>query len=190
MVANRNERRKQLQILITQDPFLTDQQLAEQLDVSVATIRLDRMALNIPELRERTKTIASKNYAKLMALEGTEVIGEIIDLELGNFAISLLSVSDDMVFERTQILRGHHLFAQANSLAVALVNAKVALTAKAEVRFSQPVKNSERVIAKASLLDQKGTRSTIIVESKVRQDLVFRGEFTIVALEDKEGDSN
>jgi len=83
MAANRNARRKQLQNLLAEDPFLTDQQLAELLEVSVATIRLDRMALSIPELRERTKTIASKNYSKLKALEGTEVIGEIIDLELG-----------------------------------------------------------------------------------------------------------
>ncbi|NLM26133.1 MAG: transcription factor FapR [Firmicutes bacterium] len=189
MAANRNARRKQLQNLLAEDPFLTDQQLAELLEVSVATIRLDRMALSIPELRERTKTIASKNYSKLKALEGTEVIGEIIDLELGKFAISILSVQDDMVFERTQILRGHHLFAQANSLAVALVNANVALTAKANVRYYIPVKNGDRVIAKAALVSEKGSRSEIIVESKVNQEMVFRGEFTVVALE-KESDSN
>jgi len=94
-----------------------------------------------------------------------------------------------MVFERTQILRGHHLFAQANSLAVALVNANVALTAKANVRYYIPVKNGDRVIAKAALVSEKGSRSEIIVESKVNQEMVFRGEFTVVALE-KESDSN
>lgn len=49
----RNERRKALRELLQKDPFLTDWQLAERLGVSVATIRLDRMALDIPELRER-----------------------------------------------------------------------------------------------------------------------------------------
>ncbi len=58
MRLNRQERRDALQELLRKDPFLTDWQLAEALEVSVATIRLDRMALNIPELRERAKTIA------------------------------------------------------------------------------------------------------------------------------------
>ena len=37
--------------------LLTDWQLADELKVSVATIRLDRMALDIPELRERARMI-------------------------------------------------------------------------------------------------------------------------------------
>ena len=33
-------------------PFLTDEELAKMLDVSIQTIRLDRLELGIPELRE------------------------------------------------------------------------------------------------------------------------------------------
>ena len=36
--------------------------LATQFNVSVQTIRLDRMELSIPELRERIKDVAAKNY--------------------------------------------------------------------------------------------------------------------------------
>ena len=71
MTSNREQRRRQLQTLLSQEPFLTDRQIAERLDVSVATVRLDRMALGIPELRERIKTVAKKNYSKVRAMEGT-----------------------------------------------------------------------------------------------------------------------
>ena len=45
-----------------------------------------------------------------------EVIGEIIDIELDQHAISILDIKQEHVFKRNQIARGHHLFAQANSL--------------------------------------------------------------------------
>lgn len=190
MTASRKERREQLRALIDNDPFLTDHQLAERLNVSVATIRLDRMALDIPELRERTKSMAAKNYGKLQALEGFEVIGELIDLEIGKFGLSILSVTEDMTFKRTDILRGHFLFAQGNSLAVALVDAKVALTATAKVSYYRPVKSNERVIAKATLQSKDGSRHTVQVNSMINQELVFQGEFHVVALESKESDSH
>lgn len=190
MASGKELRRQQLQSLLDFDPFLTDHQLADKLDVSVATIRLDRMALGIPELRERTKEMAAKNYAKLKALEGYEVIGELIDLEIGEYGISLLSVTNDMTFERTNILRGHYLFAQGNSLAVALVDAKVALTAVAAVKYLKPVKNGERVVAKASLIAKSGLRHTIQVEGLVNRDLVFKGEYVVVAIDKEEGDFN
>ncbi len=191
MGITRNSRRDELQSLLTQDPFLTDLQLAEALGVSVATIRLDRMALDIPELRERTKIIASKTYTKLKSIQGSEVIGELIDIEVGAYAISILSVLDDMVLERTKILRGHHLFAQGNSLAVAIVNWHTALTASAKLRYHRPVTLSDRVIAKASLIVKDKNHYTIQVESRVQQELVFQGEFVVVALNEKEeGDSH
>ncbi|NMB38445.1 MAG: transcription factor FapR [Firmicutes bacterium] len=190
MASGKELRRQQLQSLLHFDPFLNDHQLADKLDVSVATIRLDRMALNIPELRERTKEMAAKNYAKLKALEGYEIIGELIDLEIGEYGISLLSVTNDMIFERTNILRGHYLFAQGNSLAVALVDAKVALTAAASVKYLKPVKKGERVVAKASLTAKSGSRHTIHVEGLVNRDLVFKGEYVVVAFNKKEGDFN
>lgn len=69
-----------------------------------------------------------------------EVIGEIIDLQLDSQAISVLEIKEEHVFSRTQIARGHYIFAQANSLAVAVINADVALTATARIRFVRPVR--------------------------------------------------
>ncbi|HOB08429.1 MAG: transcription factor FapR [Limnochordia bacterium] len=190
MVSRRQRRRSGLQALLEKEPFLTDRQIAELLEVSVATVRLDRMALGIPELRERIKAVAEENYAKLRALEGHEVIGELIDLSIGREALSVLTTTPDMTFKRADILRGHYLFAQANSLAVALVDAEIALTASARIRFLHPVAGGRRVVAKAKLEKKVGSRHTIKVESRVEQQKVFEGDFVVVALEKKESDTH
>ena len=42
------------------NPLLTDEQLAKELGVSIQTIRLDRLALGLPEMKERAKNIATR----------------------------------------------------------------------------------------------------------------------------------
>ncbi|HBS93731.1 MAG TPA: transcription factor FapR, partial [Firmicutes bacterium] len=58
MRAKKRQRQSELQSLLDDNPFLTDQELAERFAVSIQTIRLDRMELGIPELRERVKMVA------------------------------------------------------------------------------------------------------------------------------------
>ncbi|WAA10671.1 transcription factor FapR [Fervidibacillus albus] len=181
MRRNKRERQKQLKETIMENPFITDEELAEKFSVSIQTIRLDRLELSIPELRERIKTVAEQNFAdQLRSLPIEEVIGEIIDIELDQQAISLLDIKKEHVFSRTHIARGHHLFAQANSLAVAVINDELALTAKANIRFIRQVKLGERVIAKAKVVkeDEKG-RTIVEVKSYVHKELVFIGEFSM-----------
>ena len=90
--TNEKERQRQLSETIADNPFVTDEQLATQFQVSVQTIRLDRMELSIPELRERIKDVASKTYEnEVKSLPIDEVIGEIIDIELDNRALSILT---------------------------------------------------------------------------------------------------
>ena len=47
--------------IINKDPFITDEELSETFNVSIQTIRLDRLELGIPELRERIRSVASEN---------------------------------------------------------------------------------------------------------------------------------
>ncbi|VEF48440.1 regulatory protein DeoR [Bacillus freudenreichii] len=165
---------------IDTNPFVTDEELAEQFSVSVQTIRLDRMELAIPELRERIKTVAEKHVEnEVKSLPMSEVIGEVIDLNLDQSAISIFDVQQEHVFTRNSIARGHHLFAQANSLAVAVINDELALTVKAKIHFTRSVKVGERVVAKAKVRPYKrGDKRTIVeVESFVGGELAFRGEF-------------
>ena len=114
---------------------LTDEQLSEHFTVSVQTIRLDRLERGIPELRERLKTVASRTMKEeVKSLHSDEVFGDIVDMELDKRALSIFDVTEDHVFQRNGIARGH-LFAQANSLAVAVMNDDLALTVSRPLMF-------------------------------------------------------
>ena len=180
MKLPKKERQQLLVQNIEGNPFMTDEQLAKDFSVSVQTIRLDRMELNIPELRERIKGVASKNYEnEVKSLPIHEVIGEIIDIELDERAISIFDVKEEHVFERNGIARGHHLFAQANSLAVAVINDALALTVRSDITFVKPVKAGDRVITKAVVTgkDTEKNRTYIKVTSTVDGEIVFTGQF-------------
>ncbi len=165
---------------IKENPFITDEELAEKFTVSIQTIRLDRLELSIPELRERIKNVAEKRFEdEVRSLPLEEVIGDIIDIELDKNAISILDIKREHVFKRNKIARGHHLFAQAKSLTVAVINDELALTAKANIQFTRSVKEGERVIAKARVMkiDAENDRTYVEVMSYVNSELVFKGEF-------------
>lgn len=176
----KKERQRQLSETIADNPFVTDEQLATQFQVSVQTIRLDRMELAIPELRERIKDVASKTYEnEVKSLPIDEVIGEIIDIELDNRALSIFDVKEEHVFQRNGIARGHHLFAQANSLAVAVIDDELALTVHSNITFVKPVRAGDRVITKAIVIgrDEKNHRTKVELTSTVNGETVFVGEF-------------
>lgn len=180
MRRNKRERQALLTETIKENPFVTDEELAEKFSVSVQTIRLDRLELSIPELRERIKHVAERSFEdEVRSLPIDEIIGEIIDMELDHSAISILDIKKEHVFKRNQIARGHHLFAQANSLAVAVINDELALTAKANIRFTRSVKEDERVVAKAKVLniDEEKGRTLVEVTSFVGNEIVFKGDF-------------
>ncbi|MCF6410530.1 transcription factor FapR [Pseudalkalibacillus salsuginis] len=179
MKRNKKERQQLLKETILLNPFTTDEDLADQFQVSVQTIRLDRLELSIPELRERIKSVARQQLDEVKALSIEDVIGEIIDLQLDKSAISILDIKKEHVFSRHNIARGHHLFAQANSLAVAIINDEMALTEKSDLRFTRQVKVGERVVAKAIVIDNQSDRSIVEVKSYVEQELVFEGIFTM-----------
>ncbi|MDQ0161700.1 transcription factor FapR [Bacillus alveayuensis] len=196
MKRNKKERQRLLKKTIAQNPFVTDEELAEKFQVSIQTIRLDRLELSIPELRERIKNVAVRNLKdEVRSLPIDEVIGDIIDLELDHSAISIFDVKKEHVFSRNQIARGHHLFAQANSLAVAVIDDELALTKTATIRFTRQVKENERVVAKAKVIKIEREKGLTFVEVKsyVGQELVFSGEFEMFRTknyEKKEGSTN
>ncbi|MCG7342834.1 transcription factor FapR [Sporosarcina sp. ACRSL] len=180
MRVPKRERQRQLEISLQQNPFLTDEELSKQFNVSVQTIRLDRLECGIPELRERLKTVAERTLdAEVKSLQSDEVIGEIVDIELDKRAISIFDVTDDHVFRRSGIARGHHLFAQANSLAVAVLDDDLALTVTSSLHFLKPVKSGDRVIARAIVDKGRSTdkRTFVDVTSTVENETVFTGEF-------------
>ena len=168
-------------------PFFTDEDLAKLLNVSIQTIRLDRLELGIPELRERIKQLAEATQKKVKSISSSEISGELLDLELGKSGISLLNITDDMVFEKSKVAKGEYMFSQANSLALALIDAPMAVTGVANMKYKAPVHVGDKLIAKAELKRRRGNKFFVWVKIKNVTEEVFRAKFILVSLEDNGG---
>lgn len=178
----KKERLDALKGLIEADPFLTDEELSEKFVVSIQTIRLDRLSLNIPELRERVKSVATGNYEKVKSLGRSEIVGELIDIELNKRALSILETDSTMVFEKTQVVKGHYIFAMAETLAMAVIDAPVAITGVANVKYIVPVIAGQKLVAKAELVRIREKEYYVHVKINVSNDQVFRGKFILVVI--------
>ncbi len=169
---------------ILQDPFITDEELADTLGVSIPTVRLDRLELGIPELRERVRTVAKRNFEKVKSLESKELVGELIDIELGHHAISMLETDDSMAFEKTKIIQGRFIYSLAESLAIAVIDTHVALVGVANIKYSIPCYSGSRLIAKADVKEIRNNNRYIVwIEISSKQTNIFRGKFILVSLE-------
>lgn len=178
------KRRAELQAMLARNPFLSDKSLASHFGVSPQTVRLDRMALGIPDQRERTKKLAQMAYGRVKSLPPGEIIGELIDVELGKSAISVMEATREMAFERSGIIRSHYIFAQADSLAFSVMDAGSVVTGIANLKFKRAVRVGERLIAKAQVIRTKGNKSVVLVETRSGGDPVFRAKFLMFALDD------
>jgi len=178
-------RQKRLLTLLREDPFMTDEDLSKHFKVSIQTIRLDRLELAIPELRQRIKNVAEKNYEKVRSIIGTEIVGELVDLDLGVNGISILETTPEMAFSKTNIVRGHHIFSQAESLAMAVIDAEVALTGVSNIKYLSPVSAGDKLVAKAEVTRVRGNNHFVHVKIYVNQVQVFRGKFILVIIKSK-----
>ena len=163
--------------MLERNPFLTDEQLAKALEVSIQTIRLDRLRMNIPEVRERTRQMA-----ELKAIDKKDIVGDLIDLELNKIGISMLKITPEMVLEKTGVARGYYMFAMANTLALAVVDADAALTEVGNVKYKVPVYAGATLVAKAEVIRREHDKYVIWVKVRNNNEEVFRAKFIIVSL--------
>lgn len=184
---SKQDRLEKLLQVVDEDPFMTDEELSERFKVSIQTIRLDRLELKIPELRQRIRTVATKNTDKVKTLGRTEIVGELIDLELNRAGISILETDKSQAFERTQIIKGHFIFAMAESLAMAVIDANVAITGVANIKYRVPVLAGQKLVAKAKVSRVRGDEYFVHVMIHVKDDVVFRGKFILVSVNRQEG---
>lgn len=180
--SKKAERQYELKKIITETPFVSDDELCEMFQVSIQTIRLDRLELGIPELRQRMKAAAQKNYSKIVGLGISELIGEIIDLEVNRYGTSFLEANREMAFEKTDVVKGHYIFSMAESLALAVINIKAALTGVANMKYRKPVSVGDKLVAKAEVTRQRENDFFVHVKIYVKQEQVFRGKFILVPI--------
>lgn len=179
---SKKDRQERLTKEIKENPFITDEELSELFSVSIQTIRLDRLYLNIPELRERVRNVAKLNYKKVRTIAETEIVGELIDLQLNKRGISILETDSSMVFKKTKIVKGHYIFAMAESLAMAVIDTDVALTGVANIKYRVPVLAGQKLIAKGEVTRIRSNNYFVHVKIMVKDEQVFRGKFILVSI--------
>ena len=169
--------------MIETNPLLTDEELAERLRVSVSTVRLDRAVLALPELRERMRVMAEAAGSRLTSLRQEEVVGDLLELEPNQWALSILDTTPEMAFRHTDRVWDHFLYAQATTLAMATIAAEMVVTGTARLRYRHPALVGQRLVARSKVGIHKGNKYVVSVRTRVQEREVFVGRFIVVAIE-------
>lgn len=178
-IDKKRKRQEMLVKTIRDNPFFKDEQLAEKLGVSVATIRLDRTELGISEYRERVRNVAS--YKK----DASKDVGEVIDFELYHNGTSVLSVFDASVFPGSDIIMGQALYSYAENLALSLINAKTALVKVANIKYLRPCKTSDCLVAKYEVMRVHDKEYVVWVRISKDETEMSRVKFNLSVTEEK-----
>ena len=170
-------RQEHLTKLLDKNPMETDEELASLLSVSVSTIRLDRALLGVPELRERIKRMAQEAGSKLRSLSRSEIVGDLLELEPNKWALSVLRTTRDMAFRTTDILWDHYIYAQASSIAVAVIEAATVIVDSMRGEYKGHAKVGDMLIARAKVGVTKDDRYIVSVRTRVGEKEIFVGRF-------------
>lgn len=167
----KKERHRKLIAIVNKNPFVKDNELAEALGVSVATIRIDRGELEIGEYRERVKNMA-KNVSGKTALD-------IVDMEPFHNGISIIKTEDVATYDDTDIIKGQALFGIAENLALDIINEKKARIRVANMKSIREVRKGERLVAKFEVVRMRDRDFIIWVKIYSNQVEVFRCKFSL-----------
>lgn len=170
----RQKRHDALLKLLKESPFLTDGELAENLRVSIATIRLDRTALGIPELRERVLSVAHEQSGD--AHGGN---AEIMDIEEGVRGISVLHTDENMCFPGTDVVRSQYLYTMAEELVTTTAGFQSALINVANIKYKIPVGRNMKLIARSELKSVRKDSCVIWVSIYCERKEIFRAKYIL-----------
>lgn len=185
-MARRSVKQQRQQLLlekIKSDPFLTDDELAQIFNVSVPTIRFDRAELGVGEYRQRIKDMA------ISALERPSVtfnnpLGDLVDLNLFSDGISVFAPDQSMTFGNSKVVMGCYIYAFAETLAMAVIDAEVALVEVANIKYKQPVIAGSRLVAKSEVKRVKEDEYTVWVKIRHNMVEVFRCKLILKIIKD------
>ena len=173
----KKNRQDKLLKLIEQNPLATDEELAASLEASVSTIRLDRAVLGVPELRERMRSMAQKATSRLRSLKQSEVVGDLLELEPNKWALSVLETRRDMAFRKTDMVWDHYIYAQASSIAIAVVEADLVIVDSMRGEYKGHARVGDSLVARAKVGVQKDGKYIVSVRTKVGEKEIFVGRF-------------
>jgi len=173
----RKSRQDKLLKLIEKNPLFTDERLAASLGASVSTIRLDRALLGVPELRERTRTMAQRATSRLRSLKQSEVVGDLLELEPNRWALSVLETKKDMAFRETDMVWDHYIYAQASSIAIAVVEADLVILDSMRGEYKGHARVGDSLVARAKVGVNRDEKYIVSVRTKVGEKEIFVGRF-------------
>ncbi|MFA6074449.1 MAG: transcription factor FapR [Negativicutes bacterium] len=178
---DKDARRELLKQKIELDPFLTDGELSELFAVSIQTVRLDRVALNIPEVRERAKRLAKEPKEQLhAAIRLNQDMGELLELNISNFAMSMLEITPQMVMDKSKLEQGYCLYKQAVALSLALLNAPSAYLGEVYLKFIGQVEAGDKIFARAELTGRVDDIYRVKVTALKNAQEIFRAKFIML----------
>ena len=177
----KRERQEKLVKEIGQNPFFKDDELADRLGVSIATIRLDRAELGIREYRERIKDVATYRA------DPSADVGEVVDFNLYHDGVSVLTTFDAPVFEDSAVIKGQTMYGYAENLALSVINAKQALVRVANIKYISEVYRGDRLVAKYEVMRVKNSEYVVWVRIKRDMTEVFRAKFNLSVIGETKG---
>jgi len=183
--AEKKLRHERLAKILDNNPMGTDEELASLLGVSVSTVRLDRALMGVPELRERIKRMAQEAGSKLRSLSRSEIVGDLLGLEPNKWALSVLRTTKEMAFRTTDILWDHYIYAQASSIAVAVIEAATVIIDSMRGEYKGRAKVGDMLIARAKVGVNKDDRYIVSVHTRVGEKEIFVGRFITEVLNAK-----
>ncbi|MGI6075995.1 MAG: transcription factor FapR [Pyramidobacter sp.] len=178
----KQKRQEKLSALLEQNPLYTDEDLARILKVSLSTIRLDRALLGVPELRERTRQMAERAVSRLRSLKQEEFIGELLGLEPNVWALSTLETTREMGFRHTNRLWDQYIYAQASTLAIAVIEADFVVVTAFRGQYREPACVGDRLVARAKVGVHEGNKYIVSVHTTVNDREIYVGRFIVKAL--------
>jgi len=178
----KTQRHEKLSLLIEQNPLYTDEELACLLKVSLSTIRLDRALMGVPELRERMRQMAERAGSRLRSLKQGEFFGELLGLEPNVWALSTLQTTKEMAFRHTNQVWDQYIYAQASTLAIAVVAADLVVVSSFRGRYGAPALVGERLVARAKVGVHAGDKYIVSVHTTVDDKEIYVGRFIVRAV--------
>lgn len=173
MNMTKKQRHAYILSIMSENPFLKDDELSKQCKVSISTIRNDRAELGIAEYRERIKTAAENEFHTVESKE------ELLDLKVYETGISVLETDASMVFKNTNIVKSQCIYALAENLALNVINASAALVKVANVKYTAEVHLGDKLVAKSTVKREKDNSYIVHVIITVDMSEVFRGKFNL-----------
>lgn len=173
MNMTKKQRHDYIMSIINENPFLKDDELSKQCNVSISTIRNDRAELGISEYRERVKSAAENEFHTVESKE------ELLDLKIYETGLSVLETDSSMLFKNTNIVKSQCIYALAENLALNVINANAALVKVANVKYCEQVNLGDKLVAKSTVKREKNNEYIVHVIISVEMREVFRGKFNL-----------